>query len=123
MPKKILRFSVEDQEREKVLLEQVCGRSKDREMVMKPRLILHRIGDAPKAIGVDPYATTTLVANPGRRYDAGKKILATLRGIEAGSNQSFLVASAETAHYVAKRNGMEVATKREGAKVRVWRIV
>lgn len=84
---------------------------------MKPRLV--RLLEPAQ---VQPYGVVTLVPNPGRRYEAGKRILETLKGMTPGSDQSFLVASAETAHYVAKREGMEVATKREGAKVRVWRI-
>ncbi len=71
----------------------------------------------------EAYRVTTLVPNPGRRYEAGRKIVATLKKMDPGSDQSFLVDSRETAHHVAKQNGFEIRTKKEsGGKFRVWRL-
>jgi len=73
--------------------------------------------------GVDdePYGITTAVPNPGRRYEAGRKIVATLKRIEPGSDQSFLVDSRETAHHVARGAGFEIrTTKAPGGKCRDW---
>jgi hypothetical protein len=71
----------------------------------------------------DSYGITTIVPNPGRRYEAGRRIIATLKKMDPGSDQSFLVDSRETAHHVAKQHGFEIRTKKEpGGKFRVWRL-
>ena len=85
---------------------------------MKPRLV-ELLQPKPE---VQPLGLTTAVPNPGRRYEAGKRIVATLEKMTPGSDQSFLVDSRETAHHVAKGR-FEIRTKKEpGGKFRVWRL-
>ena len=72
---------------------------------------------------IEPYGLTTIVPNPGRRYEAGRKIRATLARMTPGSDQSFLVDSRETAHHVAKQAGFEIRTTKAAAgKFRIWRL-
>ena len=85
------------------------------------KLVSHSADDVRPNLD-EPYAIVTVRPNPGKRYEAGRRILATLGRMTPGSDQSFLVDSRETAHHVAKGAGYEIATSREGAKVRVWRV-
>lgn len=88
---------------------------------MRPRLV-QLLQPKPKP-ETQPYGVTTAVANPGRRYEAGKRIVATLQNMAPGSDQSFLVDSRETAHHVAKQAGFEIRTRKETCgKFRVWRL-
>jgi hypothetical protein len=83
----------------------------------KLAVTVHRLDDSR------PYSTVTVVPNPGRRYEAGRRIIATLKKMDPGSDESFLVESRETAHHVAKQEGFEIRTRKEGGgKFRVWRL-
>ena len=82
---------------------------------------VHLVGDSTVSPD-EPYAIVTCVKNPGRRYEAGRRIVATLKRMEPGSDQSFLVDSRETAHHVAKGEGFEIRCVKEAGKFRVWRI-
>lgn len=71
---------------------------------------------------VEPFAIVTVVPCPGSRYGVSERIKATLLSMQPGSDDSFLADDRSLVYRVAKEIGVDVTSRPEDGKARVWRL-
>lgn len=74
------------------------------------------------ARAVERLPIDTHVPSPGPRYGISERLKATLLDLRAGTDDSFLTEDRSLVYRVAKEIGVNITSRPEGEKHRVWRL-